>query len=317
MIKLSVIIPTKNRAKILKKSLRSIVNQTLFSNEYEVIVIDNGSTDDTKKTVDSFNLDIENLIYIYDENPGLHIGRHRGLLASKSDILVYADDDIEALPTWLEGILESFLNKDVALVGGRNLPNFELDPPDWIVRMWEQGESKKILGYLSILDFGDKVQEVSPFYIFGCNFSIRKNILLEAGGFHPDGMPQNLIRYRGDGETYVSQYIRSKGYKVIYNPKASVYHFVSAGRMTKKYFIQRAYNQGISDSYTDIRDNRRRYFFIKNIKLWLKKYLFNKDTAIDKSFVEGYQYHQEQVREDPQLLAWVKRDSYIKNGSFQ
>ena len=91
------------------------------------------------------------------------------------------------------------------------------------------------------MDFGDKIKEINPSYVFGCNFSIRKNILLEAGGFHPDGMPQEIIKYRGDGESYVSKYIEKNGYKTIYNPKASVYHLASTDRMTKKYFAKRAF----------------------------------------------------------------------------
>jgi glycosyltransferase involved in cell wall biosynthesis len=317
MIKLSVIIPTMNRANVLERALQSIVKQSLSNQAYEVIVVDNGSTDDTKAIVNNFDEHIENLVYIYDENPGLHVGRHRGLLAAKADILVYADDDIEALPTWLEGILESFENQSVVLVGGKNIPNFESTPPDWILEMWGKGSNQKILGHLSILDFGDEVQEISPFYVFGCNFSIRKHILLEAGGFHPDGMPQELIRYRGDGETHVSQYIYDKGYKTIYNPKASVYHLVSEGRMTKEYFKQRAYNQGVSDSYTAIRNEQRRRFLKFRLKMLTKKYLLGRSVEINEAFFSGYQYHQQQAKKNPVLLAWIKRGSYINDGSIE
>lgn len=63
--KLSVIIPTRNRAKVLEKALQSIVNQTLSQNHFEVIVVDNGSTDNTKSIADSFVEKIDNLIYIH------------------------------------------------------------------------------------------------------------------------------------------------------------------------------------------------------------------------------------------------------------
>jgi glycosyltransferase involved in cell wall biosynthesis len=317
VIKLSVIIPTRNRAEVLERALQSIVKQTLPTDEYEVIVIDNGSTDDTEVIINSFNKSIKNLVYIYDEHPGLHVGRHRGLLAAKADLLVYADDDIEALPTWLEGVLESFEDSSVVLVGGKNIPNFESIPPDWILEMWEKSNNKKILGHLSILDFGEEIQEINPFYVFGCNFSIRKSILIDAGGFHPDGMPQELIRYRGDGETHVSQYIHNKGLKSLYNPKASVYHLVSEGRMTQAYFKQRAYNQGISDSYTSIRNGKKKYFLKRKIKTLIKKYFFSQNVEIDESFFSGYQYHQQQVKGNLQLRAWIKRESYIHNGSIE
>lgn len=314
VIHLSVIIPTRNRAKTLQKALDSIVKQTLSKKYFEVIVVDNGSVDETQDIVDSFLKKINNLVYIYDKNPGLHIGRHLGLLAAKAEILVYGDDDIEATPNWLEGILESFEDKSVALVGGKNKPNFDSTPPNWILHMYGKRDNQKILGHLSILDFGDEIQEINPNFVFGCNFSIRKTILLEAGGFHPDGMPQDMIKYRGDGESYVSRYIMDKGYKTIYNPKASVYHLCSKKRMTKKYFAQRSFNQGISDSYTAIRSGQTRGLIKAKLKIMILKYLFAKDVQIEEQYIAGYEYHQNEAKNDPSLIEWIKRENYIKNG---
>ena len=313
-MKLSIIIPTKNRAEVLRNALVSIVNQTLSKFFFEVIIVDNGSIDDTKNIVNSFIEKIDHLVYIYDENPGLHIGRHLGLLAAKTDILVYADDDIEATPTWLEGVMESFEDESCALVGGKNIPNFESTQPDWILNMWKKGGEQKVLGHLSILDFGDTIQEINPYYVFGCNFSIRKSVLLEAGGFHPDGMPQEIIKYRGDGESYVSRYIMDKGYKTIYNPKASVYHLCSKNRMTKKYFAQRSFNQGISDSYTAIRSGQTRGLIKAKLKIMILKYLFAKDVQMEEQYIAGYEYHQNEAKNDPSLIEWIKRENYIKNG---
>jgi len=253
-MKLSVIIPTRNRANLLHMTLKSIALQTFPINEFEVIVVDNGSTDNTKQVVENFNKDKKNIRYFYDPTPGLHVGRHRGLKEANAELLVYADDDIEAFPDWLEAVWESFQDNEVVLVGGKNLPKWEAEPPYWIYEMWmEINNYGHSLGYLSILDFGDEIIEIDPGYVWGCNFSIRKKTLLEAKGFHPDGFPQDMIKYRGDGETSVTNYIQNKKYKTIYNPKASVYHFVPKNRMTIDYFCKRAFNQGISNSFSDIR----------------------------------------------------------------
>ena len=254
-MRLSVVIPTKNRSDLLSENLESLLAQTLPSEEFEVIIVDNGSTDNTKEIISSFKDKIENLKYFYIEKPGLHVGRHKGLKEATSDILVYADDDIVAFPEWLEGIWESFQDERVVLVGGKNLPKWEGEPPYWIYEMWMNiNEYGHALGHLSILDFGDEIIEIDPVYVWGCNFSIRKNVLLEAGGFHPDGFPQEMIMYRGDGETYISEYIRNRGLKALYNPKASVNHFVPRSRMTLDYFCKRSFNQGISNSYSEIRN---------------------------------------------------------------
>jgi len=310
-MKLSVTIPTRNRARYLEKALQSISEQTLPQDLFEVIVVDNGSKDNTKKVVESFVGKIKNLIYIYDETPGLHVGRHRGLLAARTELLVYGDDDIVAMPTWLEGVLESFNDEQVVLVGGKNIPLFEIQPPAWILEMWNKGGKYKIIPYLSILDFGDEIQNIDPYYVFGCNFAIRKSILLDAGGFHPDGMPQELIKYRGDGETYVAKYIKEKGYKALYNPKASVYHHCSAERLTKEYFARRAFNQGISDSYSDVREGKKRNFLKLKITILIKKHVFRKQMFLEEEYLRGYEYHQNEIKIDPNLLNWIKRDSYI------
>jgi glucosyl-dolichyl phosphate glucuronosyltransferase len=258
---LSVIVPTLNRSFLLKKFLCSILEQTIDPAVYEVLVVDNGSTDDTYNTVTHFFPLISNLKYFYEASPGLHSGRHRGFLEARGDVLVYADDDIEAFPTWLETIQQCFYKNDVAMVGGKNLPRFESNPPQWLEERWEPDYAGyRMLEHLSILDLGDRPKFVSPFLIFGCNFSVRRQILKEADGFHPDSMPKHLVQYRGDGESHISRYVASQKHKAFYHPDASVYHWVSNDRMTINYFCSRSYNQGISDSYTQLRKTHELVF---------------------------------------------------------
>ncbi len=349
-IELSVIIPTRNRASLLKKALFSITKQTFPSDQFEVIVVDNGSTDETAEICEEYKSKLSGFQRIYDERPGLHVGRHLGLKHAKGEILVYADDDIEAFPTWLEGIAESFQDPEVALVGGKILPKYETEPPDWIEKLWNNNECGRMLGWYSLLDFGEEVKEISPLLVWGCNFSIRKNVLIEAGGFHPDSMPEELIKYRGDGETHVSRKVQEMGYKAIYNPKASVYHWVAESRMTLEYLKQRNYNQGISDSFTSVRHNhnlsdvsdntdesnslfqRIKEKSSKEILSAIKRRLklaihqsiefiprFKQDNndyireEMKKAYQEGYKYHQNEVKNDPELLKWVLKDNYFES----
>jgi len=313
---LSVIIPTRNRARHLVGVLSSLRGQTYAAESYEVLVVDNGSIDNTREVCEYYRTLLPNFQYLYDSHPGLHVGRHLGMKSAQADILVYADDDIEAFPTWLEGIAEAFGDKQVVLVGGKNLPKFESDPPVWIRRMWgKDHQGGRALPYLSILDLGDEIKVISPYYVFGCNFSIRKSILFEAGGFHPDAMPPELIRYRGDGETHIARYIMEHGYKAFYHPKVSVHHLVPTYRLSESYFFKRAFNQGISDSYTDIRSKKskslwklRCFKFTHRLLVILRNI---RRARIQAGYFEGYCYHQDEVRNDPDLYGWVMRETYM------
>ena len=328
-MKLSVSIPTRNRSALLEKALESLLAQTLSQENFEVIIVDNGSTDNTFNIVTSFKSDLKNIRYFLEHQPGLHVGRHKGCVEAQTDLLVYADDDIEAFPTWLQAIKESFDDADVVLVGGKCLPKFEAAPPEWLNAMWSPNPlGERILGHLSVIDLGDDTKPVNPDYIYGCNFAIRRSVLLDAGGFHPDAMPQELIRFRGDGETFVSRYVQNMGYKALYNPLASIYHWVPTDRMTTEYFCRRVYNQGISDSYTEIRSARgatcssltKILRTVSRIARGLVLHIKDRESIVSEeaalsrtlavAYQTGYVYHQAQVKESPELLAWVLKPDY-------
>ncbi|TSK04499.1 MAG: glycosyltransferase [Geobacter sp.] len=308
---LSVIIPTCNRAPLLYNALESISRQTCPEELFEVIVVNNGSSDETEEVCRHFSRRITHFKIISEPRPGLHNGRHAGMKEARGEVLVYADDDIEALPTWLEGVAESFRDPAVALVGGKILPKFEAAPPEWVATLSHNTDAGWALGWYSLLDFGDTVHEIPHEYVWGCNLSIRRDVLLKAGGFHPDAFPQVLIRYRGDGETALSEAVRRMGLKCLYNPKASVRHVVTKERMTLEYIYRRAYNQGISDSFTDLRRTRR-----LSPERSFERRGNEAHDAVVRGLTDGYNYHQKLYAQDPALRQWVLQDEYITNGGI-
>ena len=339
MIAISVVIPTRNRADLLRKTLESLVIQHFNKNKFEVIVCDNNSSDHTAEVVDHYKVLFPNFKYYKVLKVGLHEGRHKGLVESTSQILTYIDDDVEVYPNWLTTIYNVFKTKhDVVLLGGKNIPKFESDPPFWLKQMWNNLNSggHQILGELSLIDLGNKEGIVSPSYVFGCNFSIRKEILEEAGGFHPDGMPFELIRFRGDGESYVSRFIKNSNYTAYYHPAASLYHFVPTSRMTLDYFMQRRYNQGISDAYTYLRDgdtsNKKKKIsenkisqFFRNV---FKRNLFynhllelkriskainetNFDRELRISYANGFNYLLKCYETNSEIREWIHKKNYL------
>jgi glycosyltransferase involved in cell wall biosynthesis len=202
--------------------------------------------------------------YIHEPCNGLHNARHAGAAAACGDVLVYVDDDVICPPRWLAELLAPYsIDPRTACVGGRILPLYEAEPPAWLV---------SFPGSLSLLDRGDEIKELHwPEDIYGCNFSIRKSVLIDVGGFNPDGFrDRRMLWYRGDGETGLLLKVYLAEYKVVYTPHAWLYHRVPASRMTVEYLTRRAFNQGLSDGFTAHRQRQdaRGKLFLGSV-VWL------------------------------------------------
>jgi glucosyl-dolichyl phosphate glucuronosyltransferase len=329
----SIALPTRRRLLSVLEALGSILCQETRYH-YEVLVLDNASEPLLETEVGSVVQNSTTPVYYWPvPEIGLHHGRHTGARKARGEILVFVDDDIIADPGWLESILATFEDPSVALVGGRYLPAYEQTPPEWADAFWTEHDHGRWCGYLSLLDFGQLVQDIDPTFVWGLSFAIRKQILLDLGGFHPDSMPWELRRYRGDGETAVSLKAKQLGLRAIYQPHALVYHKVTKERITIEYFESRAYLQGISDSYSAIRSNQglaasatsKGRFGLKSSFSCMKRlagqWLCSLRLAREepyrevkervwKAYLEGYHFHQDEVRHDPELLKWVLKEDY-------
>jgi glycosyltransferase involved in cell wall biosynthesis len=157
---ISIIIPTLNRACSLKTTLDSIVRLD-YKNDFEVIVVDNGSVDDTKNVCYQYESTIKRFVYFYDDTPGLLTGRHMGMQLAKGEILAFIDDDVELSPRWLSGILESFNDPEVALSTGPCLPKYDTYPPKWLSFFWTSTlYGGKMCTWLSLLDLGEHITKL-------------------------------------------------------------------------------------------------------------------------------------------------------------
>ena len=330
MIELTIIVPTCNRSGFLKNALSSIANGDLAHERYEVIVIDNGSCDSTREVSNSFSSVISNLVYVYEEIPGLHVGRNLGIELSRGKILAYLDDDVIVSPQWASAIISRFeTDTRIALLGGPCLPQWEAPCPNWIENYriqrdcggWE-------ISQLSIIDLGRLPKAIAAYDIYGCNFSIRKNILVELGGFHPDGLPERFIKYRGDGETAVSHAIDNGEYIAFYDPIVMVEHCVPASRLTKRYFLGISKRGAISFAYTLFRSHSKMRGFAlirKLFHLWFDFLLASVKRkkeldASDGLSVSEYRYiaswniafHFSRIWFSFKLRDWVCQEAYFK-----
>ena len=328
-IRFSIIIPTLNQCTKLKVCLSKLSELHFASDLFEVLVIDNGSIDETKKIFLLFKNRIKHINYFYCASPGLMAARHKGCYESKGDILCYIDDDSLVTKKWLCGLAEAFKDDRTVLVGGPCIPKYESTPPAWITYFWDKTDHGMINPYLSLLDFGKQTIQINPKYVFGCNYSIKKKIFLKFGGSNPDYLPEKYFQFQGDGESGLSKKIYNSNYKTIYTHKAKIYHLVPKSRLRIEYFCKRRYFNGIHSSFTDIRRTQGIYlntlYLHKHIKVINRLLSSIKDQIrssmpwhvrkikiqLSRCFEKGYSFHQDAVKKDPKLLDWILRDNYL------
>ena len=245
-IKISAIICTYNRSRYICKAIDSLLEQTLDCKEYEILVIDNGSTDETKSLVLKNYSTVTNLHYIFDPKQGLSYARNTGLKNAKGKYLAYLDDDAIASKNWLEKILEVFqsIKPEPGAVGGKIDPIWEISRPSWLC--------DDLLQYLTILDWSNKaiILEQDKF-IAGANMAIPKKILEKVGGFKLNlGRIGNKLL--SNEEIVLLGEIKKLGLNIYYDPQILVKHHISKNRITQSYFLSRFYWQGVSDAVTKI-----------------------------------------------------------------
>ncbi len=337
----SIIIPTFNRCNQLNRTLFYLSQLKTDKNLFEIIVIDNGSSDTTKFIVENYQRTNEksNLSYYYDAEPGLLTGRHFGASKAKGEILTFIDDDIHVTEKWLDAIIYVMnANANVAFLTGPNLPKYESYPPDWLNYFWKNEKNGKSCSWLSLLDLGSKVQEISPNYVWGLNFTIRKKVFLELGGFHPDCIPSELQMFQGDGETGLTMKAIEKGLMAMYHPDVMIYHEVPSERLTFEYFEKRAFYSGVCDSFYNLRminnlytikpfkEKKKLSFYLKlkgDLKKRVKRFFFqHKQNPTPKEIItfmnnleskqkEGFNFHQKYFNEDSEIRKWVLKKDYF------
>jgi GT2 family glycosyltransferase len=258
------------------------------------------------------------------------------------ELIAFLDDDTILAPRWIAGV-DLILARKADAVVSRILPNWEAAPPRWLTELIINGR----FSFLTLLDLGNEPRQIDPVFVWGASFFIRHSLVSELGGFHPDGMPPELLRYRGDGELGFFRKFRQQGYAAWYDPRSVAYHLVNRKRMTLDYLCQRSYNEGISLSYTQIREDhafcannlivadRKKgrssaYFICRAREMsssdWLRS-LKNRIEGIRRHLLPtrqekimnklqsahhaGWRFHQSAVKADPELLAYILRESYL------
>lgn len=219
---LSVVICTYNRDRFIRAAVESLMHQDQEANAFEVIVVDNRSTDQTATIVSALMREHPNfsLRYVYEENKGLSHARNRGIREARSPVITYMDDDAEARPDFVRALIVFFQQHPEAVgAGGKVLPKY----PDGGEPAWM---SRYLYGFVAGQDHGDqqRLYTGKMKYPAGCNMSYRKEILEKAGGFNTQ------LQFRSDDKD-IHFRIKPLSAAVWYVPTAIVDHNIDGERL--------------------------------------------------------------------------------------
>jgi len=214
MTKLSLAICTYNRSKYLDLCLKSLVIQTSKKELFEVLIIDNNSTDETQKICLGYVSQNMNFKYFKEENVGLSFARNRALKESICNWISYLDDDAIAPTDFVERTLFNINEFQFVAFGGPIIPEYHENRPEWILKETQRAK-----------DPIDKIGVLYDNYLKGGNITLNKEELVKIGGFPTDlGMSGTNTAY-GE-EDYIQKRFRQKGLDIGYDPNLGVKHFV-------------------------------------------------------------------------------------------
>jgi glycosyltransferase involved in cell wall biosynthesis len=261
-MKLSMIIPTHNRADSLKRAMESIV-ALRDEADLEIVIVDNNSTDGTRQTVEKYSGIAR---YVFEPNTAFTKARETGADKGGGDIFVYLDDDVTVLPGSLKEVVSTFSTyAECGVLGAKILPHYEEEPPDWALGCQQSFNGWSLFYPGTNPELGVGFQELNS--VPGPMMAIRRGAYQRVGGFPADTIGVETNReartfrklYVGPGDYGICQKIRNAGYKVLYSPKVSCYHFIPKIRFTVPFWRSRMIGEAHHKAIT----NREFYGFSK------------------------------------------------------
>ena len=233
----SVVICTRNRERHLGRALQSLTEQDFDPAGFEIIVVDNHSTDGTLALARKFRDEHpgHNIRVVQEPTKGLTFARNRGIAESKGTYIAFIDDDAVAPVDYVKNIARcarEYGNRYQAC-GGKVLPLYETGkPPAWM--------SRYIQRVISITDWGDKPKVLRRSYPVGCNMFFHRDFFDRVGMFSTD-------LYTRSDDKYIFFKARKEGIPVLYYPAVWVEHFIEKKRYGMDYVRRVSYINGLSN----------------------------------------------------------------------
>lgn len=249
---LTVAICTYNRATLLRECLQSLALQSVSSDDYLIMVVDNNSTDNTREVCDEMAGEFPHFEYFFEANQGLSIARNSAWRHINTPWIAYFDDDALACPKWIETVFKTINEQTFDCFGGPFYPWYRDGRADWFLD--EYASNYELFKY-------QEVTELKKEHVAGCNMVFRTEVLEKIGGFSEKiGMTGSVVAY-GE-ETQVQNKLREAGMTVGYIPELKIQHYIQPSRQTIQWQLQRAWAEG-RDSWDAELEERSFYNLIK------------------------------------------------------
>lgn len=229
---LTAIICTYNRAKYIGPLLESLAANDLSKKEYEILLVDNNCTDNTREICDAFakaHKDIQ-FRYVVEPEQGLSAARNKGIKEAKGDLIVYVDDDALVDAHYLRDYVEWFAaHPETMACGGPIEPMYETQEPGWM-----SPYTKALL--TAWMDYGDKVREYPKGrYPGGGNAAYRKEVFDKVGLFNT-ALGRKGGNLMGSEEKDIFDKMHSMGMQVLYLPWPVLHHIIPQTKLERDYF---------------------------------------------------------------------------------
>lgn len=264
MICLSLVIATYNRAEQLMITLNSVAAQSKASAQWECIVVDNNSSDNTQQRVEEFIAQHpqHNFRYHFEAKQGLSHARNAGIEQAKGDIIAFIDDDERIVPDFIGAYIKLFEDYPAAMAaGGKIIAEYPTGRPRWMSHYTERPIANP-------MDFGDYIRPFPKGRIpGGGNMAMRREVFDKIGVFNTSlgRTGKSLI---GGEESDLFERIAAAGMECYYAPRAVMYHIIPADKLTDSYFERLCFNTGLSQHTRAQIHHRTTRLYIGELAKW-------------------------------------------------
>lgn len=265
MIRLSLIVATFNRSEQLLTTLRSVALQSHRAEEWECIVVDNNSKDNTRAVVEKFISEHAtlNIRYKFVEEQGLSFARNGGIREAKGDIVAFIDDDERIVADFVSAYISLFdLHPDAMSAGGEIIAEYPTGRPRWMSRYTEEPIANP-------MSFGQHIRLFPEGRIpGGGNMAVRRKAL-DIVGLFDTSLGRTGKSLTGGEESDLFERMAEHEMACYYVPRAVMYHIIPSEKLTLDYFKRLNFNNGRSQLRRAELHHRTPMLYIKECAKWV------------------------------------------------